>query len=220
MKKKILSILLAVVMIATMAVPSAAAAKTVKKARTLEEIINDMTLTPLQTDAWPKEYSDMILDGFDKDMTNYQKMKAVYNEWAGADLDGVNCVGYAAALQTAFEVIGFRTYHIRGEVTTANGGWTEHSWVGVVVGGHMVYFDTNLPGKYKAKGNFFGVLPKNATWYRNAEIMKLYVSPLSPIYWSGGTCAIDAEDRADYRLVPVTADYQPKGYATGLKGID
>jgi hypothetical protein len=50
--------------------------------------------------------------------------------------------------------------------------------------------------------------------------MKLYVSPLSPIYWSGGTCAIDAEDRADYRLVPVTADYQPKGYATGLKGID
>lgn len=75
----------------------------------------------------------------------------------------------------------------------------------------MVYFDTNLPGKYKAKGNYFGVLPKNATWYRNAEIIKLYISPETLIYYSGGTCAIDAEDRADYHSVAVSADYSPEG---------
>jgi hypothetical protein len=213
MVKKISALLLTLILSITLSATSFAATKT------LEDAINEMTLSPVKTSDWPQEYMDAINSGLE-DKTNYQKMKAIYDEWAGVSVDRINCVGYAAALQTAYEVLGFRTYHIRGEVTTTNGGWTPHSWVGVEVSGQLYYFDTNLPGKYKAKGNCFGVLPKDATWYRNAEIMKLYISPESLIYFSGGSCKLDADDRTDYLSVPVSSDYRPKGGGSGLKGFD
>jgi len=144
----------------------------------LKEKINAIKLEPYVTADWSADFYTRINKVATDQMTVYEKMWAVYDDIAVNYNISNTCVSYAVQLQCALKAVGFETYYIRGEVTTTDGGWTAHSWVGVLVDGKLIYFDANLPGKYGASADkYFAVSRKEATYYRNAYIRVLEINP-------------------------------------------
>ena len=143
----------------------------------LKDKINAVTLQPVTVETWNTDFCSRIQKLADSKTTNYEKMWAVYNDIAANFNKKKNCVGYAVALKCAFDVVGFKTYCMRGNVTAVGGGWTAHSWVGVEIDGKLYYFDANLPGKHGGSlETYFAVSPKNATFYKDARIEELEIT--------------------------------------------
>lgn len=150
----------------------------------LKDKINALTLTPVIGENWNADFCSRIQKLADSKNTNYEKLWAVYNDVAANYSKEYNCVGYAVTLKCAFDVVGFETYYMCGSVTAVGGGWTAHSWVGVVIDGKLYYFDANIPGKYNGSlTTYFAGSPKNATFYKDAYIQELNIeAPFAGTY--------------------------------------
>lgn len=86
------------------------------------------------------------------DMTNYQKLLAVYNwiitnfEYGNySDVFGyMDCYGYTRAFVYLSRGLGFPSYFVHGDVRTTSGDFTNHAWAIIKVSGTEYLFDPNI----------------------------------------------------------------------------
>ena len=149
--------------------------------QTWEEKINALTLNPPEPSSVNEDFLPRYKDVQalkTSEMTNYQYLWAVYNysmKDTRVSLEDYpwyrSCVVYAGNLTNALELAGFDAVYITGECTVKGGGWTKHSWSGIMVNGEVVYLDANIPAEHGGSAEVYFVIdPSKTTIYRNAEI--------------------------------------------------
>lgn len=140
----------------------------------LQEAINAIELEPMR-ETWPfadgvgKALIKRVDDAVKGKDSNYNKLQALYTNIVNdTNLNSVrkqgnNCAAYARELYEAMTVLGFKPYTFRGNITTANGGWTAHSWIGLDIGNTLYFLDPFMT----ASGNndYFLLSQKSATMY-------------------------------------------------------